>query len=72
MNDYVQTAIALLTGSIPAAPVPYYGPGPSALNAKVVELRGRGLSVRPAPGPIPGLWEVSGHPELTTAQLLSL
>ena len=43
-----------------------------AVNRKVEELRQRGFSVRPAPGPIPGLWEVSGHPELTTGQLLNL
>lgn len=42
----------------------------SPLNDAVNELRRRGHSVSPAD--IPGLWDVSGHPELTSGQLLSL
>lgn len=43
----------------------------AAVNNKVEELRQRGFDVAPADG-VPGLWRVSGHPELTTNQLLSL
>lgn len=30
------------------------------------------IGAAPAPGPIPGLWNVPGHPELTTGQMLML
>ena len=57
-----QIGITTLLGA--AAPTPQPDPMSVAVNAKVEALRARGLSVRPAPGVIPGLWEVTGHPEL--------
>lgn len=58
----------MLLGSMPAEPTPYR---PSPLNEAVIELRRRGLSVAPADG-VPGLWNVTGHPELTTNQVINL
>lgn len=42
----------------------------SPTNLAVIELRKRGHSVGPAD--IAGLWNVSGYPELTTGQLISV
>lgn len=78
-DELVTTGVGLLSGShlrgLQAEP-PYWSDSrhylSMAINAKVNELRQRGLRVAPANGPIGGLWEVSGHPELTTAQLLNL
>ena len=73
MSELINAGISLLTSGPQTQTPPLYPVGNSdAVNAKVIELRRRGFSVRPAEGPIPGLWEVSGHPELTTNQLLSL
>lgn len=58
----------LLLGSIPTGrPMT---PGIDLLNAGVIELRRRGHSFRPSDG-IPGLWDVGGMGELTTAQVKS-
>ena len=42
----------------------------TAVNLAIESLRRSGHSVEPAD--IPGLWNVSGYPELTTAQLLAV
>jgi hypothetical protein len=46
-------------------------PRPVAVNGAVSKLRAYGHSVAPAEG-VPGLWDVSGHHELTTGQLLDV
>lgn len=42
------------------------------LEMRVMALILQELGATPAEGPIPGLWNVPGYPELTTNQLLDL
>lgn len=60
-----------LAGLASAAPDARPDARSDAINRAVVRLREAGHSVRPADG-VPGLWEVSGYPELTTGQLLDV
>ena len=62
--DWFATAGNVLFGAMPEQSLPSHH---SPLNEAVTELRRRGLSVAPAED-VPGLWNVSGHPELTTNQ----
>jgi len=65
--DLANYAANLLLGNLPSEPIRQEF---SPVNAAVIKLRQSGHRV--APSDIPGLWEVSGYPELTTGQLLSI
>lgn len=66
--DWLTIAGNVLFSAMPEQSMP---PRNSPLNEAVTELRRRGLSVGPADG-VPGLWSVTGHPELTTNQVIDL
>lgn len=68
MTDIINAAANLFFGSTQAPP-----PNPmlsSPVNEAVIKLLLRGHSV--SPSTIPGLWNVSGYPELTSGQLLDV
>lgn len=41
-------------------------------RANMIQAAANILGAVPADGPIPGLWNVPGYPELTTGQLLQI
>lgn len=68
MMDLINAAANILFGSVPAGE--QFVRENSPVNNAVIKLWERGHRV--APSTIPGLWDVSGYPELTTGQLLDI